>query len=428
MVWWTKQLLEVNAPSDTGPIGNKQGLGDKKSALLAAVRSVAISCIAVLWIGQARAQEWQILDLGTLGGEHAYASALNNLGQVVGASYTPDGVRHAFLTGPNGAGMRQLSISRFDASSAAGINDFGQVVGVIKQRNPWQPFITGPNGSGLRLLPTLGGTWGEVTGINNAGQVVGYWESPSSSSIRGFITGPNGGAIVELGTLGGTSSFAHAINNSGQVTGFTYDSSFNQRVFLTGPNGAGMTDLGSLGGPHSMGFGVNDAGQVVGRSYLANYGGTHAFLTGPEGRGMKDLGAPPLPGSFGSYSEGYAVNHAGQVVGYDYYGDIPEGAVRAFVTGPNGSDKVDLNTLVDLPGSDWLGIARDINDRGQVIAVSNLGRSYLLTPVPEPSSLFFMLAGLLVLSRLRRDGAKVVGRVPTGEAGREAPHLWHRDC
>lgn len=371
----------------------RTGLPDRKSVLLAALHRAAIACIAVLCIGHARAQEWQVLDLG----QHVTAVALNNLGQVAGNTVTPDGIAQAFVTGPDAAGMRLLSTSRFASSQAAGINDAGQVVGLITDlREPRLPFITGPNGSGLRVLPTPGGTEVHLTDINNAGQVAGYWISASSHQLRGFITGPNGGPIVELGTLGG-GTFAHALNDSGQVTGFSYDSNADQRVFLTGPGGVGMTDLGSLGGPHSMGFDVNDAGQVVGRSYLPGYLGSHAFLTGPDGLGMKDLGAPGLPGSSISFSEAYAVNNAAQVVGYDYYG----GSVRAFVTGPEGSDKVDLNTLVDLPEGDWLEVASDINDRGQVIAWSHLQRSYLLTPVPEPSSALFMLTGLLLLGRLR---------------------------
>jgi probable HAF family extracellular repeat protein len=47
-------------------------------------------------------------DLGMLGGDFSYAYGINHVGQVVGYSHTPDNSRHAFITGPNGVGMRDL--------------------------------------------------------------------------------------------------------------------------------------------------------------------------------------------------------------------------------------------------------------------------------------------------------------------------------
>ena len=43
-------------------------------------------------------------NLGTLGGSFIHASGINDAGQVVGGS-TPNGQTHAFITGPDGAGM-----------------------------------------------------------------------------------------------------------------------------------------------------------------------------------------------------------------------------------------------------------------------------------------------------------------------------------
>jgi probable HAF family extracellular repeat protein len=101
-------------------------------------------------------------DLGTLYGYPSVAYGINDAGQVVGESGG-----HAFITGLDGMGMRELGNgSRY----AYGINSAGQVVGEAGGH----AFITGPNGMGMRDLGTLGESRSAAYGINNAGQVVGH--------------------------------------------------------------------------------------------------------------------------------------------------------------------------------------------------------------------------------------------------------------
>ena len=76
-----------------------------------------------------RPQQQDSNRIGTLGGNNSYANGINDAGQVVGYSATAGGVQHAFITGPNGMGMRDLGTLGGTDSFAYGINDAGQVVG-----------------------------------------------------------------------------------------------------------------------------------------------------------------------------------------------------------------------------------------------------------------------------------------------------------
>ncbi|SEO37768.1 probable extracellular repeat, HAF family [Nitrosospira multiformis] len=68
--------------------------------------------------------------IGTLGGTFTSAQGINDAGQVVGWSYTAGGAQHAFITGPDGAGVMDLS-SLVDLpggvilTEARGINNAG---------------------------------------------------------------------------------------------------------------------------------------------------------------------------------------------------------------------------------------------------------------------------------------------------------------
>ena len=66
-------------------------------------------------------------DLGTLGGLTAMLMASTTPGRWWVSLTTAGGLSHAFITGPDGMGMRDLGT--WWCSDANGINDAGQVVG-----------------------------------------------------------------------------------------------------------------------------------------------------------------------------------------------------------------------------------------------------------------------------------------------------------
>ena len=151
-----------------------------------------------------------------------------------------------------------------------------------------------------------------------------------------------------------------------------------------------MHDLGTFGGENSTANAINNIGQIVG---YADVPGSdwHAFVY--SGGSMHDLGT--LYG--GSGSEATSINDLGQVVGSSY---TSSGAAVAFFYSGSGSI-VDLNTLIRADSGWTLEWATGINDSGQIVGYGSgpTGQTdaFLLTPIPEPSTLVLLVAGGLEL-------------------------------
>ncbi len=192
-----------------------------------------------------------------------------------------------------------------------------------------------------------------------------------------------------LGTPANLNSYGRGINNLGQVVGFSQVQDLGGFLYSNGQ----LTPLRL-----NVGNAINDLGQATGYANTsADRYSSHAFLY-TDGQ-MKDLGT--LPG--GSYSTGFGINSAGQVVGYS---GSAGGSVHAFLH-QNGQ-MLDLNDLVD-PATHFidLSLAEGINDKGQMIA-NDGGHAYLLTPVPEPGTLALFEAALLGLGAWVRRYSNVL--------------------
>jgi probable HAF family extracellular repeat protein len=148
-------------------------------------------------------------------------------------------------------------------------------------------------------------------GLNNSGQIAGY-SYTSSGVTHAYVS--SGGKATDLNPPGASGSRANAINDAGTVVGQVNDSQGNDRAAVF-QNGS-VTYLGSLGGMGSYAYGINNAGTVVGSSYLASQSTFHAYVT--ENGKLVDIGT--LAGADG-FSEAYAINDQGLVVGYSETAD-----------------------------------------------------------------------------------------------------------
>lgn len=340
-----------------------------KHAILMAGMLALAAAAAPAW-----AAEYDVKRIRNLGGP-LVGRAINADGRVAGYLVTASGDQHAFVTGPNGAGIKDLGQRFPQWSWATGVNDLGEVVGYADDDLGQHAFRTGPDAKGmkgLKLLSKRRGRQMKATGINNLGQVVGGATNADPMTVA-FVTEPGGLVPRDLGTLGGIFSFGNAINDDGCVVGASETSDQAIAPFILCP-GFAMTDLGNLGGRTTYATAINALGQVAGFGYDAN-GQRRAFITDAGGLGLRDLGTPA---GF-TQAQANGINAEGRVVGFAY--TTSSALDHAFVSGPNGSDPRDLNTLVKLKPGTTLTSAVAINGKGQIVALDILQNTYLLTPL-----------------------------------------------
>jgi len=163
-------------------------------------------------------QSTGMLDIGTLGGMHSSAYDIYDAGQVVGTAGTIF-ASHAFIWSPS-AGMLDLGslYGPGSVSRAEGINNIGQVVGYsYTSSGDFSVFLWSPS-TGMQDLGNLDGFQCIPHDINDAGEIVGYAYVEGSSNAYPFLWSPSTG-LLNLGSLGGNWGWAYAINNAGQVVG-----------------------------------------------------------------------------------------------------------------------------------------------------------------------------------------------------------------
>lgn len=406
-------IVQPFAYTLTGLQGTPMGIND----LGQVVGRGEYSGRAVLWQNVTSDEDFEQVDLGTLGGSGSKAWDINNHGQIVGQSSTAySGWGHVFVLNPedtNGDGVPDVWNRDDDGD---GSNDLMQELGTV---DLW--FTTG-------------------TAINDNGQITGWkWFAPYYDIYTSFIITPieindelvwyynlsglppsegYNDLVVDLGMLPDRNcAIAFDINNLGNIVGECFrlcsGSGFDYMGFFWNET-TGMQPVGSLGGGNcrSWAWGINNLNQIVGASETSPYVATSidAFLIDPD-QGMLDLGVLKDPCFYHETDESYAwdVNDKGYVVGkcrfspgasgdYDNIpyllvpldsddDDIPDTWFynASGYLPPGGSN--DLMFILDYliqPSSWCLLSATRINERGQIIGVGACAsgvRGYVITPL-----------------------------------------------
>jgi probable HAF family extracellular repeat protein len=321
--------------------------------------------------------EYNVTDLGTLGGIWSSASGINSMIYVVGSSSIYSGAQHAFLWMDDMIYDLETP-SGYLVSGATDVNDLGQVIGYARGQYQSQYAYIWEDGnwSYLGTLPDL--DYSSAYDINNASQIVGY----------SFILGPGGGSrgwiyedgdMTDIGTLGGNRSVASGINELGQVVGVadTNETGINH-AFLW--EDGEMTDLGVLPNEtDSSAADINENGQICGvSSHTVQQYPFPTYLTACLWDNGDIINIGKLPG-YTRNSAASAINNQGQVIGYSSNnGNQP----HAFIW--EEGILTDLNNLIPSDSGWELKSASDIDELGRIVGYGTYDsetRAFLLTPI-----------------------------------------------
>lgn len=298
------------------------------------------------------ALEYQVIDLGL--GEFAWASALNDAGQIAGYGYNAEGEICGFRL--NGDG----SIQTFESCHVYDISQTGIVAGQLMTK---KGFVAGRwEKNRTKALKSLGDySW--AMAANSRGLVVGGSGKPVPN---GSVSRPclwQGNRIIDL--AGSGAGWAKDINDDGQIVG-TVDTGAGNRAMVWQFSKGRLRSQKDIGPGYANS--INAGGQVVGYKMTGMTAEPFFWDSGQRW-------ALPI---LGASSWAIKINNAGLIIGnWDSSSDY------GVVLWRDGQ-AVNLNSVI--ANSGWrLVIAQDINDAGEILCrgwqPGQSPRSLLLIPI-----------------------------------------------
>jgi probable HAF family extracellular repeat protein len=324
---------------------------------------VAVISLFLASRGCVLATEYNMINLGSLGGTSAMATGINISGQVVGVSTDAGGREHPFIWTIS-AGMQELATGSDFVPLA--INDNGVIGGYSDDYAAvWSKT------SGLSTFGTRGSA---VCSINSDGYTTGWEGHNAVPYVDTACMWTPDASTNKLSLPSDSVSWGFGINEQGQVAGTAADGAF----FWDGAGG--LRYLGTLGGDGSFAYAINNGGVVVGVSAVDWH--TNAVFAWTKDSGMS-------PVFTFDHSDSYrpvAINSSGMIVGNCSRGVFTWSA----------SDGLSI-----IGSGGVLGL----NDAGQIVGLidtSTGSEAILWQPVPEPSGLLLLAGGFGCLAAALR--------------------------
>lgn len=327
---------------------------------------VAVATLSALAVPQAVNADFTVTAIDSLGGTQNSATAINNSGQVSGWILFPDGHFESYLYTKSTNSVSSLgSLSGFLSSKATGINEFGNVVGLLcptkgcDEAGNDHAFVYDST-NGLQDLGTGSGIETFAADINDSGAIAGAVQQGDNTYRPAVFTPGSGWQLLALSD----NSLARSINNSGKIAGFGN----SVGAFTADSIASSVQLLASLSGAATVtAWSVNSAGSAVGEFTPAGQTSRRAYLYSTI-LGFTSLGSLNASSSFAS-----SINSSGNVVGTNQGGSGGFGIVAVLYS--NGH-VTDLNTLLPA-GSGWiLTQANAINDNGQIVGDGFFGGQF----------------------------------------------------